>query len=192
LEDLSTIHHTYVFFSVFFTGICSCLWWTNLVASHEFFLRQASACRSNVLQNARFKLPLAATVESEPSLLRLSPQHQSAEIRLKYRPLPRFVPGGHAAKVPERYNNNGNISQIKAFPSFGLPCSCFNASWICWQEQSNKHFELLQEQTHACFWSRPLRFKTQVQNQQLPNTDRQHVSWVQQLMQMQMQPWDAF
>jgi hypothetical protein len=94
-------------------------------------------------------------------------------------------------KVPAQQNDN---NQFKAFPSYGNSTLQLLQRQLemMQQEQSNKHFELLQqertkmllEQNH---FQNVLMPPAQVQQQQQPNGQASRLLQMQQLMQMQMQ-----
>jgi hypothetical protein len=168
---------------------------------HEFFLRDKPQLAAQMFcKNARSKLAMAAMSESEPKPAAVvTPAPVVAnQTQTQATPTAAFMEAIRQ-KVPEQFNNNNNSNnnQIKAFPSYGNSTLQMLQRQLdmMQQEQSNKHFELLQQERARMLLEQASSFQNllpsgqvqQKQQQQQPNGQSARLLQMQQLMQMQMQ-----
>ena len=164
---------------------------------HEFFLRDKPQLAAQMFcKNARSKLAMAAMSESEPKPAAVITTAPVVATQTQVTSTSALMEAMRQ-KVPEQFNNNNHNNQIKAFPSYGNSTLQLLQRQLdmLQQEQSNKHFELLQqertrmllEQASSSFQNNMPSAQVQQQKQQLPNGQAQRLLQMQQLMQMQMQ-----
>jgi hypothetical protein len=166
---------------------------------HEFFLRDKPQLAAQMFcKNARSKLAMAAMSESEPKPTAVITPAPVVATQTQVSPTSALMEAMRQ-KVPEQFNNNNNNNnnQIKAFPSYGNSTLQLLQRQLemMQQEQSNKHFELLQqertrillEQASSSFQNNLMPPAQVQQKEQLPNGQAQRLLQMQQLMQMQMQ-----
>jgi hypothetical protein len=151
-------------------------------------------------KNARSKLAMAAMSESEPKPAAVVTPAPVVANQTQVTPTSAFMEAIRQ-KVPEQFNNsnNSNNNQIKAFPSYGNSTLQMLQRQLemMQQEQSNKHFELLQQERARMLLEQASSFQNllpsgqvqqkQQQQQQQPNGQAERLLQMQQLMQMQMQ-----
>jgi hypothetical protein len=146
-------------------------------------------------KNARSKLAMAAMSESEFKPVAVVTPAPVVANQTQVTPTSAFMEAIQQ-KVPEQFNNNNNINnQIKAFPSYGNSTLQLLQRQLdmMQQEQSNKHFELLQQERARMLLEQASSFQNLLpsapvqQKQQQPNGQAERLLQMQQLMQMQMQ-----
>jgi hypothetical protein len=165
---------------------------------HEFFLRDKPQLAAQMFcKNARSKLAMAAISESEPRPAAVVTPAPVVANQTHETPTSAFMEAIRQ-KVPEQFNNNNNNNnQIKAFPSYGNSTLQLLQRQLdmMQQEQSNKNFELLQQERTRMLLEQASSFQNllpsaqvqQKQQQQQPNGQAARLLQMQQLMQMQMQ-----
>jgi hypothetical protein len=163
---------------------------------HEFFLRDKPQLAAQMFcKNARSKLAMAAISESEPRPAAVVTPAPVVANQTHETPTSAFMEAIRQ-KVPEHFNNNNNNNnQIKAFPSYGNSTLQLLQRQLdmMQQEQSNKNFELLQQERTRMLLEQASSFQNLLpsaqvqQQQQQPNGQAARLLQMQQLMQMQMQ-----